>query len=355
MPRIKPGDSPQAVNKALLNTWNTSLFTFAQVFAICPTDLYLQKRYEPFNFREIKEIRTALEKMRKDVLKGARKIESLMNKSKSFSAEDLTEDELVKDKAIKDFFDKYILVRQLVTFFFEKICQLGRRGVGLNKKSIIALGWGNLASKGGRRIDWQMLGDLYFWFWERIKVFEHYREWSPVDGIEDYLKIQFHRHKFKGSLEDYIVDNMPIAEPGHEKEGWQFILRLLMYKWADGKVPEREIPGLILNIITGWFLAGNEGLTIFSPSGSFTDPFFNYMNLWLDNDTAQKEISRVSSEWLRLMGTAYPTDKELPGAGPEVVSYFGYASELYLANESDSGRIAPMIIFPDRSYFMAAI
>jgi hypothetical protein len=344
--------SPKVVNNILKDKWGICLFKFAQVFAISPVDIFLQKSKKPFTFPEIKEIKLTLNKMRKDILKGARKIEKLMNKSSEFTIKHLTDNELIKDEGIKEFFNKYLFPREAIALYFEKSRQLGKRGIGLNKKSIVAVGWGNLLSKSGLRKDWQLLGDLYFWFWERLKYFDYYKEWSPVDGIEDHLKIQFHKHRFKGNLEDFLIDNLPVGETGHEKEDMFFLLRLIMYKWADGKIAEREVPKLILNIVTDWFLAGNEGLTIFSPGGSFVDPFFGYIYLYLKKEV-RPEVLPLPTEWVRLWEKVNLASKELPYEGTEVGDFFRLATKLYLAKKKDYKKLAPMIIFPDRSYFSA--
>lgn len=209
MPSIKPNDNARYVDRILLDKWNIGVFKFAQVFAIAPIDFIIQKSNKPFTFKEIKEIRLALKKMLEDIFKGVRKIEKLMKRPGGLPIKSKSDSELLKEKAIRTFWLEYILPHEMILFYFERTGQLGKRGIGLNKKSIVSVGWGSLIARSGHRIDWKLLGDLYFWFWERIAPFSFYKEWLPTDGIEDYLKTQYHRYRFKGDLENFVIEKFP--------------------------------------------------------------------------------------------------------------------------------------------------
>ena len=341
---LKPDD----VNNMLMDKWGISLFKFAQVFAIAPIDYLVQKSNKPFTYEEIKEIRSTLNKMKEDIFKGVRKIEKLMNKTGDLPITNRSDSELLKEIAIRNFWLEYILPHEMILFYFERTRQLGKRGIGLNKKSIIAVGWGNLIARSGHRIDWKLLGDLYFWFWERIGQISVYKEWSPTDGIEDYLKTQYHRYRFKGSLEDFVIETFPSLGE-HEKEDFDFIKMLFFYKWADSKITEKEIPRLILNMALDWSIAGNEGLTIFSPGGSFADSSFGYLYLWLRRKVDKNLLS--SPPGIPDFAKELITHMEPPYEGTNLGDYFLYATELYRARSKDLKKLAPMIIFPDRTYF----
>lgn len=349
MPRILPEYLPDVVNNILLDACGIGLFKFGQIFAIAPIDLIIQKSNKPFTFEEIKEIRLTLKKMLEDIFKGARKIEKLMNKAGGLPINNKSDSELLKEKAIRKFWLDYIVPHEMILIYFERTRQLGKRGIGLNKKSIIAVGWGNLISRSGHRIDWKLLGDLYFWFWERIGRFSFYKEWLPTDGIEDYLKTQYHRYRFKGSLEDFVIEKFPSVGEGHEKDEFDFWKKLFFYKWADSLIAEKEIPRLILNIALDWFIAGNEGLTIFSPGESFADPSFGYLYLWLRRKVDKNLLS--SPPGIPDFAEKLITDMEPPFEGTNLGDYFLYATKLYLARNKDLKKLAPMIIFPDRSYY----
>ncbi len=341
--------SPKEVDNILSDKWGIRLFKFAQVFAIAPIDFLVQKRNEPFTFEEIKEIRSTINKMKEDIFKGVRKIDKLMNKAGGLPISNRSDSELLKEKAIRNFWLDYVLPRELILFFFERTCQLGKRGMGLNKKSIISVGWGILIAGSGHRIDWKLLGDLYFWFWERICQFSFYEEWSPTDGIEDYLKTQYHRYRFRGSLENFILEKLPLAGEGHEKDDFDLWMRLIIYKWANGKITEKEMPRLILNLALDWITAGNEGLTILSPIGSFADSSFQYLHLWLKRKVnkdlifTQPEIPEFAKELFM--------DTEPPFQGTDLGDYFLFAANLYLAHTKNLNELDPMIIFPDRTYY----
>lgn len=124
---------------------------------------------------------------------------------------------------------------------------------------------------------------------------------------------------------------------------------LFFYKWADSKIPEKEIPRLILNIALDWFIAGNEGLTIFSPSGSFADPSFGYLYLWLRRKVNKGLLSPQPG--IPDFAEKLITDMEPPFEGTNLGDYFLHATELYLTRNKDLKNLAPMIIFPDRTYY----
>lgn len=342
--------SATQVARLLTEKYGISLFKFAQVFAIAPVDHFVQKRAKPLTYPEVTEIRTALRKMVDGILKGTRKIDRIFNKAGGRPVPDISDAEILNDKAIRAFYVEYIAPREILAAYFERTQQLGKKGTGLNKKSIIAVGWGNLMSNTGNRIDWKILGDLYFWLWGRISQFSSYKEWAPSDGIEDYLKIQYHRHRFKGSLEEFVAENIPFLGEGHEREDFDFIRNLLLYKWADNRITDKQVLSLVLNISLDWIIASQDGLTIFSPGGSFADPTFGYLYSWLKARADHRSLAPPPFE-LPSFAKTFLIAQEPPFQGTALGDYFLYAADLFLTKKIEPIKPDPMIVFPDQSFY----
>lgn len=354
MKRIPAETAPDAFDSLLQDKWGISLFRFAQVFAIAPVDHFVQRSNTPLTYREVTEIRTALKKMVNGILRGTRKIDEIMYRAGGRAIPDISDAEIFNDKAIRAFYVGYIAPREIIAAYFERTQQLGKKGTGLNKKSIIAVGWGNLVSNSGNRIDWKILGDLYFWLWERIRQLCTYKEWAPSDGIEDYLKIQYHRHRFKGSLEEFVAENIPLLGEGQEKEDFGFIRNLILYKWADNKIADKQVLSLILNISLDWVIASRDGLTIFSPVGSFADPTFGYLYTWLKARAGRRIIAPPPFE-LPAFARTPSVDQEPPFQGTALGEYFLYAADLFLAKKKEPIKPDPIILFPDRSFYCPSL
>lgn len=349
MVKLRPEQTPDEADSLLRERCGIGLFRFAQVFAVSPIDFVIQKRNEPFNYREITEVRRVLNRLKQDILNAARKIDNLMSRAGDLPHKGVSEEELLKEGALRKFWIEYILPHEAILFYFERTRQLAKKGSGLGKTSIIAVGWGNLIARAGHRIDWKLLGDLYYWFWERMGKYKYYREWSPSDGIEDYLKIQYHRYRFKGSLDEFVLEKLPLAGEGHEKEDLRFMMKLITYKWADGKLSDKEISSLLLNIFLDWYLAANEGLTILAPLASYADPSFGYLYFWLRKKVSS-DLLRTPDE-IKGFDERLFADRRAPFQDSYLGSFFQYAADIYLARNKDLKLLPPMIIFPDRSYY----
>ena len=166
--------SPKELNGHLLQKWGISLFRFAQVFAVSPIELFLQKSSYPFADKEMKEIKRTLKRMQDCLFKGGRRIREIINPPLKMPVNEISNDELVKEMHLQDFVKEYVHKREIFTRYVEKSSLQGKRGVGLNKKSIIAVGWGNLVYQEKRRIDWKLLGYLYEWFWNKVCSYKYY-------------------------------------------------------------------------------------------------------------------------------------------------------------------------------------
>jgi hypothetical protein len=349
---IVPRRRAEEVNKLLLDKWGISLFKFAQVFALSPAHFLLQKQ-TTVTSKEIKEVKDILKNMRKDILKKTRHIDTII------TGFNVTDNLLMKHSDIEGFINGYIRSRELLLTLIELPRYMGIRGGGLSNKTIIALGWGNLISHAGGRISWQILAGLYSWLWKKIKDYGAYTEWewTPTAGIEDDLKVQYHRYRFEGSLTDYAMDHSLIPDSWDKDEDWAPWMRFLITKSANGKTSDYETFKVVCNMVTDWFLAGSEGLTIFSPSGSFADPHFHYLYSLLRDKVnnarlppapkLMPSIEKAVSSYKALMTAlrARPT---------EIDEYFLYAADIYFDRKADLKNLPPMIIFPNRTYFIAS-
>ena len=125
---------------------------------------------------------------------------------------------------------------------------------------------------------------------------------------------------------------------------------LILFRWAEGRIPDDEIPRLLINLLTSAALAESEGLTIFSPRGPFADPSFDFLYMFL-RAMVEKDVLPEPDEIARFAQKIYTKPGELPLEGTEVNDNFRYAVDIYLSHKANLKNLPPMIIFPDRSYF----
>jgi len=349
-PRINLSFSSKKVNDFLLQKYGISLFTFAQVFALSPFDSAFKKFDIPFKLQQIRAIRNLLFKMLDDIFKRARLVRSLLDKMTDSHSSDISENELVAEMGLEEFLVRYFYP-QLMNITLIEFARGSKQGIRLNKKSIIAVGWGNLLSNRGHRIDWQILGDLYFWFWEKVAPYPFYKEWEPVWGLDEYLKVQFYRHRLAGGIEKYIRNNPSISEMTRP----EFFVSLYLMRLGGIKgpfpekkfpIPIKELPRFMLNSATDYGLSNGEGLSLFSKNGSFADPQFEHLYYWLR--------TKVNNDLLPKPGILHLLPKKIATClyeGSEIEDYFLHAIEIYLNSKADLKNIPPMIVFPDLSYF----
>ena len=55
------------------------------------------------------------------------------------------------------------------------------------------------------KIRWDLLADLYEWFWDRLKPYDYYRDLKPTSNLSNYLKIQYYRHKMNPTSRDLVL------------------------------------------------------------------------------------------------------------------------------------------------------
>jgi len=348
------GLSPKEVNDRLINKWGISLFRFAQVFAVSPIEMFIQRSDYPFSVREIKEIKQTLKKMRDTLFKGARHIRKITEKLLEAPGKEISDDELVKEMRLGGYFNKYVHKHEILSRYVEKTSLQGKRGVQINKKSIVAVGWGNLVSQGNRRIDWKILGDLYFWFWHRVGSHDFYDELKPVYGIEEYLRHQYMVHRWVGGAANYICTRLQMSQ----SETLTFVNNLFMQRFVGGnedyfreKLPmaENKFRTLFQNIFIDSYLGEVEGLTVFTKNQSFADPWFLLMHIWLGKAT-KKNNNSVLDKDSRAMVKAFK-NAEMPYKDTQVGNYLNFALEIYFGHKVKISEMSPLIIFPDKSYF----
>jgi hypothetical protein len=354
LPIIQPEDTPQKVNNLLVARWGISLFKFAQVFAVSPVELFLQKTDYPFNYQEIKAIKHNLYKMRDDLLKRGRFILKITQRLKESPFKEMSDDELIKHMRLERFFKEYIHRHEIAMRYAEKICLQGKRGGGINKKSIIAVGWGNLVSEKSRRIDWEMLGDLYDWFWERVAPYKFYNKLKPSYGIVEDLRLQYNRHRWAGGAGNFLFDKLKIKK----SEVTEFSSNFLFNQFIGGKenylmdmlpITWDKFPKFFMNIIIDFSLTLFDGLALFSKDQSFADQGFLFLYIWQQKMAAKSigpDLNKKSPSEVEIFKGA-----EIPYGASEIGDYFNYAIKLFLDHKVDLGNPPPLIIFPDKSYF----
>lgn len=352
MNKILARFSPEDVHNLLNEKWGIGLFRFAQVFAISPVDHFLMRSNYPFNPQEIKEIRRNLRVMGEYILKRGRSIFKITGRLKEPPTSEISDDELIKLMRLEKFFKEYIRRHRVGLRYIEKVTLQGRRGSGINKRTIIALGWGNMISESGLRIDWRMLGSLYDWLWEKVAPYGFYRELEAPSGLEEDLKRQYNRYRWPGGAVNYIVEKSKIEE----SQVLEFLSNFISHQFFGGqevyfesKISLDEFPNLFMNFFVDAYLGAREGLTLFSKDQSLADPMFLFLYFRL-----QKMIGEGLFPGLKGMnpaGVVSSKDADWPYKASEIDEHFKVVVSLFLDHKVDLGAPPPLIVFLDRSYF----
>jgi len=351
---IQPKDSPRKAHELLMDKWGISLFKFAQVFAVSPIELFLQKSSYPFSNKEMKEVKRTLKKMQDCLFIGGRHIREIINKPLKLPVNEISNDELVKEMQLQEFVKKYVHKYEMLTRYVEKTSLHGKIGVGLNKKTIVAVGWGNLISQGKRRIDWKLLGYLYEWFWYKVFSYKYYAEWKPVFGLEEHLRHQYSVHRWAGGAGEYVCSKLKMSE----SEVQTFMTNLFVQRLVGGKedyfrdklpMSETKFQRLFLNLLIDAYLAEVDGLTLFSKNQSFADPWFLFMFIWLGKAVANISLPDEVKE--RLAATMLLDGAELPYENTQFGDFMKIALNYYLDHKADFSELPPLIVFPDKSCF----
>jgi hypothetical protein len=349
--KIYSSDDPGVVNEILMSKWGVSIFNFAQVFAVSPADLILLRNDYPFSSKEISVIRRNLKAMKEDLLYRGRIISEITNKLWE-SPKKLSDDELIKYMRLESFFSKYVSNQEKAISYASTMSLHGKRGTAINHKSIIAVGWGNLISGRSRRMDWQTLGDLYYWFWEKVSHYEFYKKLRPSEGIEEYLRHQYVRYRWtrKDVLERAGKNIRVVFNLISNLLSQQFLGNQNEYIKDKLGLNESEFPAFFLNLIVDYSLSGHEGLTIFSRNQAISDPLYLFLKARLGKSVANKAILSFLS-WMFPGELPDPKNQELPYRSSEIREYLDIAVNIYRGNRISLKRPVPLIIFPDRSFF----
>jgi len=349
---IQSEDSPQKVHEILVSKWRIGLFRFAQVFAVSPADLALLRNDYPFSTKELSVIKHNLKAMQHDLIYRGRLILGITNKLWESPRISMSDEDLIKHMRLERFFKEYIHNHEEATRYASKMSLQGKRGGSINHKSIIAVGWGNLISGKSRRMDWQMLGDLYYWFWGKVSDYSFYEKLKPSDGIEEYLRHQYIRYRWtrgevlkKADLNMRAVLRLVSALFSHQFWGGhkEYIKKTL-------SLSESELPKFFMNFVINYYLAGLEGLTIFSRDQAIADPGYKFLDVRLQKTVVSKSVI-LFSKWMFPRGIGDLKNPELPYRSSEIREYLSYAASLFVEHRISLKRPTPLIIFPDRSFF----
>lgn len=352
-PSILASDAPRVVNDVLMKEWGVSLFKFAQVFAVSPADQILLRSNYPFSSRELRAIKRNLAAMQNCLLTRGRSISEITNRIMDPPNKVTSDEELIKRMRLEGFFEKFVHGHEKAIRYATKISLQGKRGGAINQKSIIALGWGNLISCKSRRMDWKTLGDLYYWLWEKVAGHKFYRPIKPSDGIEEYLRHQYIRHRW---TQEGVLENAGLKGIGSVIK---FLGTLLSHQfmgdhedYLENKLalPRSRFPKFFMNLFIETVLAGREGLTLFSPNQSLADSGYKFLDLEQGKRVGNRMIYRALA-WMIPDESEFSKRQELPYKDTEISEYLRYAANLYTEHGISLKRPAPLIIFPDRSFF----
>ena len=355
-PKISTSDSPRVVNNVLREEWGIGLFRFAQVFAVSPADQIILRNDYPFSSRELEVIKRDLAIMQNTLIKRGRSIADITNRLSDQQNKAMSDEELIKHMRLERFFGEYVRNHEKAISYSSKMSLQGKRGGGINQKSIIAVGWGNLISGKSKRMDWAMLGDLYYWLWARVASYRHYIKLKPSEGIEEYLRHQYIRHKWTGG--------QPLEHAG--LKNFRDVIRtigvVVSHQFIGGReeflekklaLSSSEFPKFFMNLFIDYYLAGSEGLTLFAKDQALADPGYKFLDLQQGKKVGNKLFFR-SLEWMFPRGEEYPQIAELPFKGTEISEYLSYAVRLYIEHGIKLRHPRPLIIFPDRSFFSSS-
>jgi hypothetical protein len=198
-----------------------------------------------------------------------------------------------------------------------------------------------------------MLGDLYYWFWGKVSEFKFYNKLKPSEGIEEYLRHQYTRYRWTRG------DVLGKAGLKNLRAAFGLVSVLLSHQFVGGQeefiwtklsLSESEFPKFFMNFFIDYFLAGREGLTIFSRDQAIADPGYKFLDVRLQKPVGSKSVM-LFLKWLSPRGIGNMKDQELPYKSSEIREFLSYAADIYVEHGISLKRPVPLIIFPDRSFF----
>ena len=176
-----------------------------------------------------------------------------------------------------------------------------KRGRAIDLKSIIISLWGLLFSQKNKKIEWNIVRDLYDWFWLLLSPYSFYKELEPSSD-PDNLKKQYHRNKGRFEF-PYPYNNLSYNK------------------------------NFSLIIFAKTFVSLDTKFTL----------FFILMNKWIEENNLG-EYKRICDI---LEGKRKPLDwKDKRDA------YYMFASKIFGYHLPSNILAVPLIIFPNGSYLL---
>ncbi len=300
--------NPENWNDLLTMKIDTTLFTFAQLFA----DSFRQAA-------SYRSLRTA-----SDVRKSRKEWEaigtSLMRSLRKIYAKVFSDEEIISVTGLDRFFRFY--KDRLMVLKSEDLSSWRGLGPGLGVRSLIAVQWGTVMKRSGAKSDWVLLSELYQWFWGKIQGIAAYKEANPLPRAESdlttFMKVQYSRYRDNQS----IVANLDVRSiPG---------ITFLTRDYCSAKPIEETVM---------YGLLGRADTQTMTPENAARKSAIEiYRELGYD----VKAWAKASRRWVRARRSSYlDGDKGRP------------ALEDPRAICEQLPPLPPLIIFPDGSYFLS--
>ncbi|MBE3050018.1 hypothetical protein IMZ48_47460 [Candidatus Bathyarchaeota archaeon] len=270
-----PNSSAKVANEILMKYYGISIFKFAQALAIMAHDPLHKERELGRSPHEVAELKRVLTGLKHDILQGIQRVEQLLSrkneKAPIKSKPNLSR--LIITCGLDNFFNGYYSHTMELIRFYEAN-KTAYKGAVIKKSSLVAAGWGNMVQLMDLKIRWDLLADLYEWFWDRLKPYDYYRDLKPTSSLSNYLKIQYYRHKMNPTSRDLVLV----------------------------------------------CCARSEGLTILAKDWSLSDAYFYALSKYSEmNKKAQSKY--VLREYLKCALDLYSNSKVSPDNGPPLIVF----------------------------------
>jgi len=173
--------TPEKLDEYLLKTYRVRLCVFAISLARCLRfgELYFPKQ-------DYLDLRKKIHNLKKKANTLEKEIRKIFGYNPQILSKNLYNHEDNLDLYLAD-----IEVRHL-----DK-----KRGASIKTRNEIALIWASYFQEVCGKINWDLLANLFDWFWERLKDYKCYIELDPgpFGSDPEYLKNQYYKHKKAGS------------------------------------------------------------------------------------------------------------------------------------------------------------
>jgi len=207
--------SPNELDSYLKNKHSLGLHPFGIIlgFSIIYGDI---TRYDwaPDTI-DLKELLTRLNTIKSRIISYIKEYEFIYKKNQDIKGfykknEDYLLECLKEKYKLKEFFD-FIDKK---TANFSKIIKTRKPGTPIRKANLILSLWSYLIFSKKNQLDWNLIADLFDWFWNRLKSYKLYHILNPnnKESDIDYFRSQFYRNREKCSkifnkIEEMYFDN----------------------------------------------------------------------------------------------------------------------------------------------------